>query len=90
MAAISTMENIQWRNSAAAGLCSGCSLGDLGGQMRCVRRIHGVVVLLAKKRKNGRMPSLAISCLTAIAGKMSVTDYRKLSVLQGTTYLLKR
>ena len=31
-----------------------------------MRRFHGVVVLLAKKREKGRTPSLAISCLTGL------------------------
>ena len=36
-----------------------------------MRRFHGVVVLLAKKREKGRTPSLAISCLTGWEERIS-------------------
>ena len=76
MAAIKTMENIQCRNRAAAGLCSGSLFEESEGQKRRLRWAQGVVMLLAKKRENGRTPSLAISCLTNSGVRWSATTFR--------------
>ncbi len=66
---MSTMDHIQWRNRAAAGLCSGGRFFE--GRIHCMRRLHGVIVVLAKKREKGRTPSLAISCLTRLEENVS-------------------
>ena len=63
------MAKNQCKSIAGAELCSS-ALGELV-EPDHRRRIHayGVVILLAKKREKGRIPSLAISCFTIDARK---------------------
>lgn len=58
------MAKSQCKNIAGAELCSS-ALGDLvEPDQRLLIHAYGVVVLLAKKRENGKIPSFAISCFT--------------------------
>lgn len=60
------MAKIQCKSKAGAELCSSASgeLAALEPDQRLLIHAYGVVVLLAKKRENGNIPSFAISCLT--------------------------
>ena len=58
------MAKSQCKSKAGAELCSS-PLGELlEPDQRLLIHAYGVVVLLAKKRENGKIPSFAISCFT--------------------------
>ena len=58
------MAKNQCKKIAGAELCSS-SFGELvEPDQRLLIHAYGVVMLLAKKRENGKIPSFAISCLT--------------------------
>lgn len=61
------MAKNQCNSKAGAELCSSVRGESAALECDMCLRIHayGVVVLWAKKRENGKIPSLAISCLTA-------------------------
>lgn len=64
------MAKNQCKSIAGAELCSS-ALGELVEPDHRLRiYAYGVVMLLAKKREKGRIPSLAISCFTNGEGKM--------------------
>lgn len=62
VAATSMTAKTQCRSKAVAGLCSSDLLEE--GQSRALSQEYGVVVLLAKNREKGSIPSFAISCFT--------------------------
>lgn len=81
VAATRMTANTQCRKSAVRGLSSrALSIDELS---RCLSKAYGVVVLLAKKRENGRIPSLAISCFTD-----TQKDISPAFIISGPPYLV--